>query len=128
MSVLMALGPHLFLVSKRSFEGLERRKEAALAIMPRVGPMVRPGVQFTGIGEETVSITGTLYKQLGGEIAQEILFQTVGLPIPLPLISRRGFFYGLYAIKSVSHRESEPDGKGGPRKVEYTIDLTAWRP
>lgn len=122
--ILLSVGPHLFRVAARSYEEMERKAEASLAVLQRVGQ--HPSVQMMGPGEQTLTITGTLYAALGGSAEAEALLAEPALGRPLMLVTGTGRVLGRYVLRSVTQRDSEPTAAGVARRIAYDIAMVRY--
>lgn len=127
MSVLMGLGAFRFSMSAPNYQSLSREATGRWPAQPRVGRA--PALQFTGEGEETLSLAGTLYPHYTGGLDQiEAMRVQCKTGTPLMLVSGLGFVFGLWSILSVSDEQSFFMAGGLPRKVTFTIELSAYGP
>lgn len=103
--------------------------------MDRVG--ARPVYQFTGIGEESFVITGTIYTELRfgislvgttgnkglpvGTRQMDDLYQSAGGGEVHPLFDGRGAYWGNWFIKNINEVRTNLANMGAPRKQEFSI-------
>lgn len=122
------LGEFMFCLDTAAFQELTRQTEYRWSAVNRIGR--KPAQQFTGQGEDTIQLTGTIFPHFRGGLSQmEQMRQIAGRGDPLPLIyafSRVGQFNGLWCIKSIQESRTVFFKDGTPRKIEFTLSLTAY--
>lgn len=125
MAVLMGLGPFRFSVAGAVYQQLTREVTARWPVQERVGR--RPALQFTGPGEERLTLAGTIYPHYTGGLDQiRGMRAQAQAGAPLMMVSGLGDVYGLWVITSVRDTESFLRADGLPRKVEFTLELSAY--
>jgi uncharacterized protein len=144
--IMMALGPAMqaadivsgmrSLARQRSYyfgarglpqTGLDRSISYRWEAQNRIGR--RPAMQFLGTGEETVSINGVIYPpQFGSFDALEKMREEAMTGTPRSMVTGYGRCYGLWCIKSIKDVQAPYWPGGMPRKVEFTLELTAYGP
>ena len=125
---LLALGPHKFEIAPMSFQQLEDETIAEWKAIGRFGG--RPGWQFTGFGEDPISISGLLYPyELGGRDAIDALRETQRQKAPVLMIGwstderAAAKVFGRVAIRSVRRTQTNIDAFGQGRKIAFDIGL-----
>jgi phage protein U len=89
----------------------------------------RPALQFTGPGEEHLTLEGTIYPHYTGGLGQiRGMRAQAQAGAPMMMVSGLGDVYGLWVITSVRDTESFFMAGGLPRKVEFTLELSAYGP
>ncbi|WP_392565131.1 phage tail protein [Utexia brackfieldae] len=84
----------------------------------------RPAVQFVGIGEEKITLSGVLYPELtGGRVSLELYRRQSDLGIAWPLINGSGILLGFYINESIQTDKEEFFFDGAARKIEFTFSL-----
>ncbi len=130
MSVLMALGPHIFEILPLNYQELERTTSVTWASVPRFGGYAAR--QFTGLGaDDSTVISGLMFpEEFGGRGRYEAIRGTQGLGVPVMMI---GFgtlslarVFGLVCIETVSDIQSHiaPNGQG--RVLDFTIEVSPY--
>lgn len=126
-SVLMGLGAFRFSVSGAVYQRLSREVLARWPVQERVGR--RPALQFTGPGEEHLTLEGVIYPHYTGGLDQiRGMRARARSGAPLMMVSGLGDVYGLWVITAVRDTESYFLASGLPRKVEFTLELSAYGP
>ena len=128
-NVYMAkLGPYMFSLDTAAFQELQRQTEYRWAMINRIGR--KPAAQFTGFGEDTITLTGSIYPHFRGGIRQiEQMRAMAGNGEGLQLVyafGRFGQHNGLWCIKSIQENRSYFFQDGTPRKIDFTLTLTAY--
>jgi hypothetical protein len=120
----VSLAPNFrFGVSGLPQTGIERQKNFRWNGAERLGGRV--AMQFSGTGEETVSIKGIMYPPRFGSVAMlEAMSAEAEFGVPRPLATSLGVYHGLWCIKSISDTQGPWWPNGAPRKLEFTIELT----
>ena len=125
--VMMGLGPFRFSVGRSMYQRLTREVTARWPVQERVGR--RPALQFTGPGEEHLTLEGTIYPHYTGGLEQiRGMRAQAQAGAPLMMVSGLGDVYGLWVILNVRDTESFLRADGLPRKVEFTLELSAYGP
>ncbi|MGE5509918.1 MAG: phage tail protein [Bacteroidota bacterium] len=102
--------------------GLDRNLELRFDGAKRLGRRVAQ--QFLGVGEETVSIKGTIYPpQFGSFEMLEEMREEAMLGRPRAVVTRYGRYEGIWCIKAIKDTQTVYFKNGYPRKVEFTLEL-----
>lgn len=123
ISMMMALGLYVFGLHTVPYQQLQRQLSWRHPSVSRVGK--RPARQFTGPGDDSITLSGVLYPELtGGKISLMALTAMADEGKSWPLIEGTGLFYGLFVIEEVSQTDSVFFPDGSPRKIEFSLKLT----
>ena len=120
----MIWGFSLFALNKNriNYSNLSSSKSYRHAFNERVGN--RASQQYIGVGEETITLTGTLVPFVtGGRIALHQFQAQADSGLPYPLIESNGTVHGFYVITAISTDEHDHIADGRPKVIEYTITL-----
>lgn len=121
--MMMALGLFVFGLHTVPYQQLQRSMSWRHPSVSRVGR--RPARQFTGPGDDTITLSGVLYPELtGGKISLAALQAMAAEGKAWPLIEGTGIFYGLFVIEEISQTDSLFFADGAPRKIEFSMKLT----
>jgi len=127
-NALMLLGPHIFTVAGLSFQKLTEEFAADWAVMPRFGGS--PGLQFTGFGEDTKTISGVMFPQEFNSRAQiDAVTATIRAALPVPFISwasglaMAAAIHGQVVIKAIRREHDYINRFGQPGRITYSLDL-----
>ncbi len=121
--MLMALGEaFVFSIGTLAYDELQRRASWRHATSPRVG--ARDATQFVGIGEETISLPGTVYDEIAdGRVSIEVLRAMADKGDPWALVDGNGRVYGAFGITTIDDRWSDFLPDGTPLKIGFTVNL-----
>ncbi len=127
---ILAIGPHVFAMLEMDPQKISEKTVASWPAIARFG--AAPGRQFTGLGEDTMTIEGLIFNQeFGGYSEYLALKGTQRAGVPLPLIgwgsgSSFAQMFGQVVVLEVSaiHEYLGPDGIG--RKIGFTVELGAY--
>lgn len=121
-SVMMALGLFVFGLRTLPYQQLQRQTHWRHPSTSRVGR--RPARQYTGPGDDAITLSGTLYPELtGGKVSLELLRALADTGKAWPLVQGDGTFYGHFVIESVQETASLFFTDGRARKIEFSADL-----
>lgn len=85
----------------------------------------RPAHQHIGKGNDTVSMSGTLYPEYtNGLLSLDLLRAMKNLGGQYLLISGNGRLFGSYFITSITETQSMFLGTGEARKIDFSVELT----
>ncbi len=122
-SVMMALGLFVFGLDTAPYQQLQRQTSWRHPSSSRVG--LRPARQYVGPGDDTITLSGTLYPEItGGKVTLSMLRYMAETGKAWPLIEGTGFFYGLYVIEDLSETGSVFFADGAARKIDFSVKLT----
>lgn len=121
-SVMMKLGAYQFSISTAAYQELTRRTEWRWPTQDLYG--VLPGVQFTGPGGDTITLSGVIYAEYRGGLGQLDAMRALGASgAPQLLVTGSGTMMGRWVIESVEEKQSTFAAAGAPRKQEFTLQL-----
>lgn len=119
---LMSLGQFIFEIRTAPYKELRRRSEYRWSSQPRVG--ARPAHQYMGPGEDSITMTGTLYPELtGGAVQLDRLRQMAEQGAAWIMMSGAGEKLGHWIIESVEETQSLFFEDGAARKIEFSLAL-----
>lgn len=123
MSMMMALGLFIFGLKTVPYQQLQRARQWRHPSTSRIG--LRPGRQFTGPGDDVITLTGTLYPEItGGRVSLALLAAMADTGKAWPLIQGEGTFYGHFVIEDMAETYSIFFSDGAARKIEFSLKLT----
>lgn len=121
---LMALGLFVFELPTLTPAELSRRSDWRHARTGRVG--TSDAHQYTGPGEDTISLTGVAMAELqAGEASLDQLREMAATGDCWSLTDGTGKVYGAWVITGIQEKKSAFFGDGKARKIDFTIDLLA---
>lgn len=123
VSMMMALGLFVFGLHTAPYQQLQRQTQWRHPSSSRIGR--RPARQFVGPGDDTITLSGTLYPEItGGKVSLALLRTMADTGKAWPLIEGSGTVYGLYVIEDLSETKALFFADGSARKIEFSIKLT----
>lgn len=128
---MMLLGPIRFSIDQASYQQLQRNTQYTWATQSPLGhPVLKylglggPTRQYIGPGEDSVTLSGTIYPHFNGGPLQLIIMRlSAGIGIALPLIGGNGLIYGRWIIENISETKSEFFDNGAARKIEFSLTI-----
>jgi len=127
MDILMRLGEFRFSVDTAAYQSLTRNLEISWPTQPRLWSA--PAVQFTGIGDETVSLEGVVVPGFRGGLQQLNDLRALamspmnGTADPMPLVTGYGEYLGDFVILKVEEKQETITMKGAPAVQRFKLDL-----
>lgn len=118
---MMILGMFVFSIPTATYQSLQRSTSWNHVSNSRVGSM--PAYQFTGKGEDTMTLDGSIVPQFGSQMSITALRTMGDTGKSFPLIAGNGKIYGLWVIDSVEETQSYFFKDGMPRKIEFSLKL-----
>lgn len=120
--MLMTYGLFVFALSSAAYQDLQRQTQWRHPSQGRVGE--RPGRQFLGPGDDTITLTGTLAPPFtGGQESLDALRDMASDGNAWPLIEGSGLNYGFYVIESLDERKSALYRDGAAGRIAFTLSL-----
>ncbi|TQV72577.1 phage tail protein [Exilibacterium tricleocarpae] len=131
---MLMLGPIRFAVDQGAYQKLTRNSAYTWASRPQPGhPLLKKkglggaARQYNGPGDDSLTISGTLYPQHNGGAWQLTLMRlSAGIGVPLPLITGTAVM-GRWVIESIGDDRSEFLDNGAARKIEFTLSLKRYQ-
>lgn len=122
MIPMMILGQFVFMRQTLPYQTLERSTEYRHASQERVGE--RPASQFVGLGEDKITLRGTLLPIFtGGRIKLDLLRWMAKTGKAWPLIEGSGRMYGWYVVESISETSEDFMSTGHANKIDFSMSL-----
>lgn len=123
MSMMMALGLFVFGLHTVPYQQLQRQRQWRHPSSSRVGR--RAARQFTGPGDDVITLSGTLYPEItGGKVSLQLLAAMAETGKAWPLIQGDGTFYGNFVVEDMSETSSVFFTDGAARKIEFSLKLS----
>jgi phage protein U len=120
--MLASLGLFVFELPTLAFDELQRRRDWRHEEAKRVG--ARSALQFTGPGEDTISLTGMLVPGLTGTFASlDTLVEMADAGENHSFVDGNGAVWGEFAIVALDLRRKHIMDDGVPRLTDFAIDL-----
>lgn len=119
---MAALGLFVFQLNTTPYQMMQINQKYRYGVNNRVGK--RPAVQFIGLDNDDVTLSGTLLPSLtGGRLSLLVLEQMAETGRAWSLIDGTGNIYGMYVIEEITQSKSEFFVDGAPRKIDFTLKL-----
>lgn len=119
---LIAIGMFVFRTDGPTFDELERRVDFKWEASPRYGE--RDALQFTGPGEDKITISGKLVPEIAGSYSDiETLREMGDIGEVQDVVLGTGKVLGQYVIKAVDDRQESIVAGGMARVVDFAVDL-----
>jgi phage protein U len=120
---MLQIGSVAFTTTGPHYDKLKHAMKADWARQKRFGR--RDALQFTGLGEESVTVTGTIYTDYfnGFDALATLRSQ---MPRPQMVVSGAGDVFGLWCIIEVGNEQTYQDSSGAPRKITFDVKLEAF--
>ncbi|MCF2135170.1 MULTISPECIES: phage tail protein [Mycetohabitans] len=120
--MLMSLDQFVFSLSSAPFHELQRRRTWKHRTSSRVG--ARDARQFTGTGEDTITLNGLVAPEMIGTIASiRELAAMAHTGDAYALVDGAGHVYGAYVIAALDETQTYHAADGTPRKIEFRLTL-----
>jgi hypothetical protein len=122
------LGIFRFSIDTAAYDKFNRSTRYRWAVQNRIG--TSPAKQFIGIGEDTITLSGTIYPEHKGGLLQiNKMRQMAGQGKALELFfsfNALATVNGLWCIESITEVQQHFHTNGQPRKQEFTIEMSAY--
>lgn len=119
---MMCYGLFVFSLKTIPFQTMKEDKDWNYASNSRVNK--RAALQFTGNGNDVITLSGTLYPEItGGKLSLALLERMSDLGTAWPLIEGSGIPLGFFVMTSLKKTKTELLDNGSPRKIDFTIML-----
>lgn len=120
--MMMRLGDFAFGINTAAYDELRRSTEYKWPAQERFGQ--RDTLQYTGPGDDTITLTGTILTAYRGGTGQlQRLRNLAAEGQPQFLISGLGQIMGRWVIERVEEGQTTFAAAGHPRKQEFTVQL-----
>lgn len=120
--MMMIYGMFVFMRQTAPYQSLEQQTEFRHAKNDRIGKSAK--WQYIGAGEDTITLTGTLYPEItGGDVSLSALRTMAYSGKAWPLIEGTGTIYGMFAITNIRENRTEFMSDGKAQKIEFTLTL-----
>lgn len=117
--------PYYFNLDTAAFDELTRSTEFRWASQERLSR--RPAQQAVGIGEEKITLKGTIYPGFKGGLKQLDTLRSIGAQLkPLTLITGYGDVMGTWCLKNITEEQGALMHGGIPRKQGFTLEFVRY--
>lgn len=119
---MLRLGDFNFSLQIAVVQQIQRRAEYKWPSQERFGQL--PARQFTGPGDETITLPGVIYPQWRGSANAMKQLRAMGARgQPYLLMDAQGNMYGRWVIADVEETRSDFAAFTMPRKIEFNVTL-----
>ncbi|MDR8014094.1 phage tail protein [Ectopseudomonas guguanensis] len=120
--MMMALGMFVFGMHTLAYQEFQRQNEWRHNSTSRIG--ARPARQYTGPGDETITLPGVLLPEIAGStLSLDTLRVMADTGKAWPLIEGTGRIYGIYVIENMSETRTYFFSDGAARRIEFSLVL-----
>jgi phage protein U len=120
--MLMALGLFVFSIPTLAHDELSRKASYRHVSTPRMG--ARDATQFTGVGDETVSISGSAFTEMSDAEASIAQLRAMAEPgAAWSLVDGTGTVWGSFVILTVDEKRRALWPNGKPRQIDFALEL-----
>jgi phage protein U len=124
-SYMMKLGGYTFSINTAAYQSLTHSTAYNWKSQERIGRL--PAQQFTGQGEETVTLEGAVYPHFKGGTGQlNAMRAEANKGLPLMLVDGTGVIWQKWCIKQIDETQRELFSDGTPRKIEFNLQLVRY--
>ncbi|PID40337.1 MAG: phage tail protein [Proteobacteria bacterium] len=121
----MALGEFRFAMDSAAYREFSRTTSWNWPAQERMGK--RPARQFTGPGQDEITLAGTIYPHFRGGLGQiKAMRDEANKGEPLILVDGLGHVWGKWVILSIEEQQGEHLGNGVPLRQDFRIKLAAY--
>ena len=121
--MMMCLGQFVFSLDTLAYQQLRRSASWNHPSNPRVGD--RPAKQYTGQGEDTISLSGVLVPEFKGTTASIETLRYMGdLGDAYALVDGTGMVYGSWLIEGLDDEQTFFTKDGTARRIDFTVNLS----
>jgi phage protein U len=119
---MFMLGSFRFSLNMAVFQEMHRTAEYRWPGQDRFGQL--PALQYTGPGEETITLPGIIYPEWRGSAnAMDMLRALAAQGQPQTLLDAQGNLYGRWVVTQVDETRSIFAAFALPRKIEFSVTL-----
>lgn len=120
--VMMKLGAFSFSLDTAAYQKLSRSSRYQWAAQSRVGQ--HEALQFTGYGEDAITVTGRIYPGWRGGTGQlDAMRSQAGKGEPLMLVDGLGHVHGRWVILGIEEEADTFAPAGVPRRQRFTLQM-----
>lgn len=124
--MLMSLGGFKFKMNTAAYQSFQRTTNYRWPALNRYGQ--RPARQYTGPGDETINVSGTIYPGQPSTLPAPVdvmdqLRERAASGKALAMVNGRGQIMGRWVVLSINENHSVFFADGTPRKIEFSMSL-----
>lgn len=118
--VMMKLGAFSFGIDTAAYQQLMRSTQYRWSAQTRVGN--HDALQFTGYGEDTITLTGRIYPGWRGGTGQvQDLRDEAAKGEPQLMVDGNGYIHGRWVVTSIEEQADVFARAGVPRRQQFTL-------
>ena len=123
--VMLQLGEFQFAINTAAYQSFRRATEYRWQAQQRAG--CKPAQQFMGPGQDSIELSGVMYPEFAGGLAQmNQLRAEAQKGQPLLLVDGLGFLHEEWVIKRVQEERAVFFADGTARRIQFRVELQAW--
>ncbi|GFM34022.1 phage tail protein [Desulfovibrio subterraneus] len=120
--VMIKLGAYVFSLDTAAYQQLSRATAYRWQALERVNQLA--ALQFTGPGEDSISLNGVILPTFRGGLGQlDVMRAEAAKGEPLLMVDGRGYVHGRWVILSVNETQKTFERGGAPLQIEFSIRL-----
>jgi phage protein U len=125
IGVMMQIGAFKFSLSTAAYQVFTRSTNYRWQGQERFGKI--PAQQYTGPGEESITLSGDIYPSFSGGTGQLNSMRSVANSgKPLQLVDGQGYVWGKWIINSIEEAREIFFDNGTARKQQFTMKITQY--
>lgn len=117
---MLQIGPVQFRINGPHYDSLRHTARFSWPAQGRFGR--RDALQFTGEGEETVEVRGTIYPDYFNGFGALATLRAIAR-VPQIVVTGAGDVFGIWVIEEVGNEQTYQDRHGRPAKVTFDVRL-----
>ncbi|MGZ4954448.1 MAG: phage tail protein [Methylobacter sp.] len=123
--VMMRLGAFNFSISTAAYQSFSRSTAYRWQAQERFGQI--PAQQYTGPGEDSITLAGDIYPDFAGGLHQIDDMRTEAAKgQPLLLVDDNGYVWKKWVIQSIEENKDTFLSNGVARKQSFTLKMTQY--
>lgn len=120
--IMMKLGGYVFSLDTAAYQQLARTTAYRWQALERVNQLA--ALQFTGPGEDSITLNGTILPTFRGGLGQlDAMRAQAAKGEPLMMVDGRGYVHGRWVILGVNETQKTFEKGGAPLQVDFSIRL-----
>ncbi len=124
-NVMMRLGAFNFSISTAAYQAFSRSTAYRWQAVERYGRL--PAQQYTGPGEDSITLSGEIYPDYSGGLHQIDGMRTEAAKgLPLLLVDGNGYVWKKWVIQTIDDAQEIFLANGTPRKMFFTLKITQY--
>lgn len=125
INVMMRLGAFNFSISTAAYQAFSRSTGYRWQAQARYGQL--PAQQYTGPGEDSVTLAGDIYPDYAGGLHQiDTMRSEAAKGAPLLLVDGHGYVWGRWVIQSIEESKDTFLSNGVARKMSFTLKIARY--